>query len=170
MTSHRCGDLLDDRTGPVGHDVTAEELTRRSILHELDEAARDIVDHRSLVGCELHDGGPYVPSILVRLVLRQPDARHLGIAERHARHDAVVAGPRPPEDVGRNELRLVGPDVGEHELIGHIAGGPDPVGGRAQAVAEDERAVVVEIDAGSVENSWSSSVAWRPVATSSSST
>src|SRR5439155_1522279 len=78
------------------------------------------VDRRSFVLGDRHHGRSNLVARLPGLCFGEPDARDLGIAERHAGNDPVVARARPAEDVVDDEPGLVRPHVREQKLARRV--------------------------------------------------
>src|SRR5690606_37097706 len=145
---------LGQELGRVGADeVAAEELAVRRVGDELDEPGRVAEAVRLAVRHEREGRDLDVVALVARLLLGETEARDLRLAERRARHHAVVAereGLGAADGLGRDDaLRLR--DVREHELRGDVADRVDVLDVGAHDVVDRDGAALGELDAGVLE-------------------
>jgi hypothetical protein len=95
-----------------GDDGAAEQLARRPVEHDLDEAVLVAGRARLAELAQVLAVGDHVVPARPRLLLGQADRGHLGVGEGHAGHRVIAEGVRRAvEGVLDGERALVGRDV-----------------------------------------------------------
>ena len=133
-------------------DVRAEDLAVLLVPQDLDEALRLAGAARPAVGGEGKLAGDVIELLLFTLILRQPDARHLGMTVGHARHVVVLDGMRllACDELGYHDA-FAAAFVRQHRGARDVSDGVITRGARLQVLVHFDEAALRQLDAAFLE-------------------
>ncbi len=130
-------------SGVLGDGGQAEDLVRVGVHDDLDEPAGVAVDQRAGHVVQRQDAAIAADPRSKHFLLGHPDRSDRGPGERHPRQAGIVDGTiGVGERVLGDEGAVVGGDVDELGVPGHVARGPDPRVRGPQPVGDDHLAGV----------------------------